>query len=111
MSIGSEPKHLAQLRRSLALLHAQATAGGCDEAADRLDEALAAIGAPVSAPPPIRRDHQFPAPLFHDAIARLEQAAGTRLADRDSLLDCWLALRAARAAWQATPHERRGSPG
>jgi hypothetical protein len=95
---------LDPLRRSMALLYAQAGAVGRDEAVERLDDALAAIGAPVFVPrPPLILDDQFPAQLFHTAIARLERAAGAKAADPNSLMDCWAAQQAARTAWQLPP--------
>jgi hypothetical protein len=97
----AESDALVPLRRSVALLHAHATGCGRDAAAERLDDALAAIGAPVHLPtPPLPPDDQFPAELFHAAMAGLERAAGTPAADRDALIDCWSALRAAGAAWR-----------
>jgi hypothetical protein len=95
------PDVLIPLRRSVSLLAAQAAAAGRDDAVERLDDALAAIGGPVFVPrSPRALDDQFPAQLFQVAMASLEQAAGSRTTDRDSLIDCWQALRAAQADWQ-----------
>jgi hypothetical protein len=97
----AESDSLVPLRWSVALLHARAAACGRAEAGERLDDALAAIGAPADLPkPPLILDDKFPAELFHAAMARLERAAGTPEADRNALIDCWSALRAAGAAWQ-----------
>ena len=99
--IPERPDVLIPLRRSVSLLSALAAALGRDDAADRLDDALAAIGGPVFVPrSPLVLDDQFPAQLFHAAMASLERAAGSTTTDRDSLIDCWHALRAARADWQ-----------
>jgi hypothetical protein len=96
-----QPDVLIPLRRSVSLLYAQAAAVGRDDAADRLDDALAAIGAPVFLPrPPLVLDDQFPAQLFHSATASLERAAGSKAVDTASLIECWGALRAARTLWQ-----------
>jgi hypothetical protein len=100
MSPAAESDPLAPLRQSVALLHTHAAARGPASAAERLDDALAAIGAPAQMPPPpLALDDRFPAELFHEAMACIEQAAGTPGADRDALIDCWSALRAADAAW------------
>jgi hypothetical protein len=97
----AESDPLVPLRWSVALLHARAAACNRAAAGERLDDALAAIGVPAHLPkPPLVLDDQFPAALFHAAMARLERAAGTPGADRDALIDCWSALRAAGAAWQ-----------
>jgi hypothetical protein len=105
-----ESDPLAPLRGSVALLFAEAAACGRSTAAERLDDALAAIGAPAQVPKlPLTLDDQFPAELFDSAMARLERAAGTRATDRDALIDCWSAVRAARDAWHQ-PSEEGAAP-
>jgi hypothetical protein len=92
---------LGPLRQSIALLRAQAEISGQTEAASHLDDALAAIGPPAVFPHSPVSDGGFPAGLFHEAIALLEQAAGFHAVDRGSLIDCWTELRAARRSWTA----------
>jgi hypothetical protein len=106
----TESDPLVPLRWSVALLHARPAACNRAAAGERLEDALAAIGAPAHLPkPPLVLDDRFPAELFHAAMARLERAAGTPGADRDALIDCWLALRAAGAAWPQ-PSEEGAAP-
>ena len=102
----AESDSLGPLRQSVTMLHARAAACGRMTAAERLDEAMVAIGGPADVPkPPLTLDDRFPAELFHAAMARLERAAGTPAADRDALIDCWSALRAAQAAWSQASEE------
>ena len=106
----AEPDPLAPLRQSVTVLYATAAGCGRSAAADRLDDALAAIGAPAVVPkPPLALDDQFPVELFHASMARLERAAGSPATDRDALIDCWSALRAAQAAWHQ-PWEEGAAP-
>jgi hypothetical protein len=93
---------LRPLRHSIALLCAQAETTGQREAASHLDDALAAIGPPAVFPRSSATVRDFPAALFHEAIARLEQVAGFKAVDRGSLIDCWVELRAARRSWRPT---------
>jgi hypothetical protein len=95
MLAGLDP--LDPLKRSVAVLYAQGEDAGRDEATGRLDDRLAAIGAPVVVPrPPLILDDQFPAQLFHTAPGRLERLPAPKAADPDS-----------RIAWQAARHVAR----
>jgi hypothetical protein len=55
-------------------------------------------------PTPVVAD---PTQLFNQAAASLERVAGSSDLDRDDLLDCWLALRAARRSWPPSPRSER----
>jgi hypothetical protein len=93
---------LDPLRGSVAVPYAQA------EAADRLGDALDAVGGPVFVPrPPLILDDQFPAQLFHIAIDRLAPVAGAKPAGFNRASGSPAPGQTTRMAWRLPPSREK----